>query len=232
MPILNNIEISLNPEKIALSLNRGRENKNVIQGLTEALDEAVKLWNPLALYRVVEVVGVTGETIKLVSEKAGREVTLRLGPKADIMAPAEKAVISVSTIGPALGEEVDRLNKAGQMLESYFLDSVGVTGLGEVGRAVRLEVERLAREMGFGVGPSLAPGSLVGWPVSGQGELLSLLDLETIGVVLNPHGLLVPFKSASGFIGLGREFPSQRVGSVCKYCSLADTCWRRRKDPE
>ncbi len=232
MPILNNIRIDLDPEKIALDLNQGRKNKSVAQGIEKALETAARLWAPSALYETVRVAAVEEEVVRVVSLSDGREVTLRVGPRAELMAPAGEAVISVSTIGPALEEEVARINKSGRMLKGYLLDSVGVTALGEVGRAVRTEVERLAREKGLGVGPSLAPGSLSGWPVSGQRELLSLLDLSLIKVRLNPRCLLLPFKSASGLIGLGREYPSQRVGSICRYCSLAPTCWRRRADPE
>ena len=40
MPVLNQIEISLDPEKIAHDLNRGRENKGIVEGLAKALEAA------------------------------------------------------------------------------------------------------------------------------------------------------------------------------------------------
>ena len=232
MPILDDILIDLDAQKIALALNRGRENATILKGLETALEQAARLWAPLGLYEMVEVVELKGPELRIRSASGPKEAVLKIGPKADLMAPASRAVVSLSTIGPALEEEVARMNKGGQMLEAYLLDSVGVTALGEVGRAVRTRVEELAKEEGLGVGPSMAPGSLVGWPTSGQKDLLSFLDLGSVGVVLNSHFLLNPMKSASGFIGLGRGYPSQRVGSVCRYCSLAPTCWRRKDDPE
>ncbi len=228
---MNDIRIELDPAKVALDLNRGRENKTVILELEKALEKAAGLWAPQGLYETVEVLALEGETIRIRSGWDNREAALRIGPKADLMAPASRAVVSVSTIGPALEREVARLNKADQMLEGYFLDSVGVIALGEVGRAVRTRVEAMAKEQGLGVGPSMAPGSLVGWPTSGQKDLLSFLDLKAVGVELNSSFVLQPAKSASGFIGMGRDYPSQRVGSVCRYCSLAPTCWRRKEDP-
>ena len=231
MPIIKDIEIRLDPRKIAREINRGRENRSILEGLKRAVERAAGLAAPQALYELVEVAGVEGERVRVTPQGGGPEVSLKVGPKADLMARASLAVVSVATLGPALEAEVARINKTDGMLESYLLDSVGVTALGEVGRAVRDEVERLARDKGFGVGPSLAPGSLAGWPTSGQRELLSLLDLERIGVELNTHFLLRPMKSASGLIGLGAEYTSTRVGSVCQYCSLAPTCWRRRDNP-
>ena len=77
--------------------------------------------------------------------------------------------------------------------------------------------------------PSLSPGSLVGWPLRGQRELCALLPLADIGVRLNEYCVLEPHKSVSMVIGLGPEYESHEVGSVCDYCALKDSCWRRRK---
>ncbi len=82
---------------------------------------------------------------------------------------------------------------------------------------------------GWGVSPSLSPGSLVGWPLRGQRELCALLPLADIGVRLNEYCVLEPHKSVSMVIGLGPEYESHEVGSVCDYCALKDSCWRRRK---
>jgi len=137
---------------------------------------------------------------------------------------------AVSTIGPALEDQVSELHASREALDAYMLDSVGVVALGAVGEAMRRAVEERAVELGWGVSPALAPGSLVGWPLRGQRDLCALLPLEAIGVQLNAHHVLEPHKSASTLVGLGPDYPSRRVGSVCRFCSLADTCWRRRKE--
>ena len=93
------------------------------------------------------------------------------------------------------------------------------------------KLEETAADMGWGVSPSLSPGSLVGWSLRGQRELCGLLPLESIGVELNTHCVLEPHKSTSGIIGLGPGYETNKVGSACKYCALQNTCWRRRRDP-
>ncbi len=103
-----------------------------------------------------------------------------------------------------------------------------MVALGAVGEAMRCLAEEAAAERGWGVSPSLSPGSLVGWPLRGQRELCALLPLDEIGVRLNSHCVLEPHKSVSALIGLGPDYESGHVGSVCKYCALQDTCWRRR----
>ena len=111
-----------------------------------------------------------------------------------------------------------------------MLDSVGVVALGAVGDVLRGVVEKRAADLGWGVGAALAPGSLVGWPMRGQQELCSLLPLEEIGVRLNRSFVLEPHKSASMLVGIGPGYTASRVGSVCRFCSLAGRCWRRKKD--
>jgi len=88
---------------------------------------------------------------------------------------------------------------------------------------VRLQVHRVDGEHVY-----LLP---VGWPLRGQRELCSLLPLDEIGVHLNKYYVLEPHKSFSSLIGLGPGYESGQVGSICKYCALRDTCWRRREEP-
>ena len=130
-----------------------------------------------------------------------------------------------------LEKKVQELQDAGDTMAAYMLDSAGVVALGAVGEALRCLVEDTAAELGWGVSPSLSPGSLVGWSLRDQRALCSLLPLEEIGVHLTRYNVLEPHKSASGLVGLGPDYDSAHVGSVCKYCALQDTCWRRREDP-
>jgi hypothetical protein len=144
---------------------------------------------------------------------------------------AQRILVSVATIGPRLEEHVQQLNAAREVMQGYLLDRAGVVALGAVGEAVRCLVEEAAADLGWGLSPSLSPGSLVGWPVRGQRELCSLLPLDTIDVQLNKHCVLQPHKSTSALIGLGPGLSATRVGSGCRYCALQKTCWRRREDP-
>jgi len=155
---------------------------------------------------------------------------LHLGPHADLMAAAELALVSVTTIGPELDAHARRLHQAGKTLPAYLLDCVGVITLGQAGQALRRMAEKRAARQGWGVGPSLGPGSLAGWDLKEQSVLCAGLDLDAIGVRLNASGVLVPHKSASGLIGLGPDYRSRLVGSVCRFCMLSKSCWRAEHD--
>jgi hypothetical protein len=218
-------------EEIVGSRGQRRIQPAVLRDAEEAIVLGQTLWQPAALYDWFDVRVLDGERVTLASANgSGAEAVLHVGPRADLLAGARRALISVATIGPALEERVRELQAAGENLKAYLLDNAGVVALGCAGEAIRGVVEEAAAEMGWGVSPSLSPGSLVGWSLRGQRDLCALLSLEQIGVALNEHCVLVPHKSASALIGLGPGYDSNHVGSVCKYCALQDTCWRRRED--
>jgi hypothetical protein len=195
----------------------------------EAVAMSQDLTAPQALYAEFPVRDVRGERVLLAAgDKGGGRLTV--GPKVDLLAPARWVMVAVYTIGPALERRVHELHSAGDGLLAFMLDSVGVLALGNLGQRLRERAEERATEMGWGVSPALSPGSLVGWPVQGQREVCALLPLAEIGVRLNEHCVLEPHKSVSMVIGLGPGYDTTHVGSVCRYCCLADRCWRRQEE--
>jgi hypothetical protein len=235
MPILRDIPIHLNPEEILASPGRRQVQPDLLSQAEQAIALGQTLWQPVAIYDWFDVQRVDGEHVYLSGEDtlhtSQPSAVLQVGPKADLLDHARRVLVSVITIGPALEQRVQELQAAREGLQSYLLDSAGVVALGSVGEALRCLVEEAAADLGWGVSPSLSPGSLVGWPLRGQRELCALLPIEEIGVQLTNHYVLVPSKSVSGLVGLGPGYESGRVGSVCKYCALQNTCWRRREDP-
>ena len=229
MAIRIDIPIEITALEVSQALCRGRRDASWMQEqVEEAVEQARKLWSPCMVYEWIDILSVTGEAVRVRSQSLDAEVILNIGPHTHLVKPALKAFISVNTIGPRLDETVGILNRQGEMLAAYLMDSVGVVALSKVSDAANRMVETYAGELGWGVGDRLSPGSLKGWPTSGQREICALLDLNHAGLSLSDSGLLVPFKSASGFIGIGPEYKRQSVGSVCSLCNLKETCWRRK----
>jgi uncharacterized membrane protein YgdD (TMEM256/DUF423 family) len=231
MKILDNFSFSLAAEDVLSAQYLGRRDSfpaPILDSARGAIEEGMTLFSPAAVYDEFPVCGFDGETM-ILSAGSG-EARLRIGPKVDLLHAAERVLVGVNTIGPALERRVGELQANREPLEAYMLDAVGVVALGAVGEALRRIAEQRAAELKWGVGAALAPGSLLGWAMNGQRELCSLLPLDAIGVQLNPSCVLEPHKSASFLVGIGPTYRSSRVGSVCRFCALAGSCWRRRKD--
>lgn len=231
MPILRDIPITLTADQVIASRGERRKSPRLLSGAAEAIALGETLWQPQIVYDWFDVKTVEDEYVRLATPNIpDRESTLHIGPKAYLLDSAQRVAISVATIGPALERRVHELQSTGQVLQAYLLDSAGVVALGAAGEAARCLVEEAAAELGWGVGAYLSPGSLVGWRLQGQRTLCALLPVDSIGVRLSKHHVLEPHKSASGLVGIGPGYETTTVGSVCKYCALKNTCWRRRKD--
>ena len=224
MPILRDVDFNLTTEQLLAEQRHKGHQPSLVAAAEKAIALAQPLYAPAIVYDEFETCGIAGHRIKLSADGAG----LTIGPKADLLAPAEWLQTAVYTIGPALEATVSELARAGKLLLSYLLDCAGVLALGSVGERLRILTAEKAAERGWRVSPALSPGSLVGWSLTGQRELCRLLPIADIGVRLNRYCVLKPQKSASVVIGMGRGYESHEVGSVCDYCSLRDSCWRRR----
>lgn len=233
MPVLDSIPIQV--EATEVLARQGQGQKQIRSGLLRDAEEMIglaqMLWQPRAVYEWFDVQAVTRERLKL-SSSDGAAAELHIGPKAHLLSGASLVLVAVGTIGPDLERRVHDMQAAGKMLRSYLLDSAGVVALGSVGEVLRTLAEEAAARRNWGVSAALSPGSLVGWPLQGQRELCALLSLKAIGVRLSDYAVLQPHKSFSTIIGIGPDYDSAKSGSICKYCSLADTCWRRRVQPQ
>jgi hypothetical protein len=234
--VMRDLPVSLETDAV-LQAQLGGRRRAPNPWLVEAAEKAVSLGHelaaPVAAVAEFAVQAVVGQQVVLAADPAseeGRTACLTVGPKADLLAPAQRLFVAVYSIGPALERRVHDLFAAGEGLLAFMLDSCGVVALGAVGEVLRVRTERRAADLGWGVSPALSPGSLVGWPVRGQRELCALLPLSEAGVRLNESCVLVPQKSVSMVMGLGPGYESAHVGSLCHDCCLKDHCWRRRED--
>lgn len=235
MPTLvRDIPIALTADAILESQarkgRRASQSPTARRAAEQAAQMALDLARPAAVWDEFAVADVSGDTLALRTPEGVRELTM--GEGVSLLREASRAFVAVWTIGPELEARATELHRAGDPLLAYLLDTTGVLALGAVGEAVRRIAEERAAAEGLGVSPALSPGSLAGWPVDGQRDLCALLPLGEIGITLTPYAILQPFKSCSALIGSGPGMPSKHVGALCRHCSLAETCWRRREDAE
>jgi len=223
MPILKDLPFSLSADTLARSLGEHGSEPAFLEPVTRVVEMVEDLASPAAAYEVLPVQEV-GDSYAVVSQ----DTRLNLGPHADLLAPAREAFVFLVTLGPAVEERVEQLLKGGDTLEGYLLDSAAIMTLGLASDNLKQMIEARATELGWGVGRRLAPGSLVGWPLRDQDNLVSLLPIQEIGVSITKSHVLVPHKSATGLVGIGPGYEEHTVGTVCYLCNLRATCWRRR----
>ena len=225
MHVLNNIKIDFSIDELFNFLQKDKKiTYDVKKEAIKAFSKASKLCTPAIVYKLMQVEKITNTNLQVRGSNLRTEYVLNIGPNVNLLKPAQMIFVFLYTIGGAIDKESDKENKAGNYIQSYLLDSAGVLMLGKTGDIVNKVVEKEAAQRSWGVGGILSPGSLKGWSLLGQKQITEILDPGLIGVEINEAAVLKPFKSVTSIIGIGPEYPDNKVGPMCQYCSNADIC--------
>lgn len=201
----------------------------MLETAERAYKKGIALLDLKAVYEIFEVDGIEdNNTLKLYLPSKDRRENLYIGSRVTYLEPAKNAVVGLCTAGPRIVEAMEKYSLEEDYLAMYYIDIFAVKALGELSEFFRETVAEMASEKSWGVGPSMQPGSVTGWDVSGQSDLYRLAKGELIGLSVNNSHLLLPRISNSTIIGAGPGYKDMKVGSMCHECVRQDTClWRR-----
>lgn len=233
--ILENITFTWEDLLTNTKKSRRREPSSEMREAAEkAYKKGLSLLDLKAVYEIYDVEGVEGNnSLTLRAENNAFTESIYIGPRISYLAPAVKAVVGLCTAGSSIVEAMDKYSSDEEYLLMYYLDVFAVKALGELSEKLRKRVEEIAAAKGWGVGPSMQPGSVTGWEVSGQSDLHRLGKGNTIGLRVNDSHFLLPRISSSTIIGIGPDYKDVKVGSMCHECIRRETClWRRENVSE
>lgn len=168
---------------------------------------------PAAAVREVRVGEHRHEQVLL---EGGKRLTGAL--VARYLAGAEQVAAVVCTIGP----DLERLAAAQEnLLLTLALDGLGNAAVEAVSQQVCARLGERAQAQGLEAGAPLSPGDPE-WPVEvGQPQIFSLLGSNPAGVRLTEGGMMVPKKTISFVVGIGRQMAQ---ADLCELCSMKDRC--------
>jgi len=143
----------------------------------------------------------------------------------DLFADAEKMVLALATIGPAIETRARTLGKDQQGAGALIVDAVGTIAAEKAADFIEGRIREHFRGQGWRVSRRYAPG-YCGWDIKAQKELLAHFP-DTVGIELTDSCLMLPEKSLSFVCLLGREgdFDWVKVGN-CKVCRREECSYR------
>jgi len=137
---------------------------------------------------------------------------------------AESAAVFLCTAGPRLEAWSRRLILDGDYARGYMVDAAASEAVEAAMDKIQNHLAETVLSRGDRITNRFSPG-YCGWPVSDQHSLFSLLPCGFCGVTLTPSSLMIPIKSVSGIIGIGRSVKFNPY--PCRHCSMKD-CFKRR----
>ncbi len=222
MPVITGPELDLTIDAVLRGQGadpaaiRARSPQLVAEA-ARALEQARPLLDPRLCYERLPVESLRHERLTLAGGGmlSGPLIAQHLGR-------AREVIVMVCTIGGALDELVSAMIRAGDMVYALALDGVGSAAVEALANRACRRFELEAEAQGLQTSIPLSPG-MVGWGVAeGQPQLFSLIDADAIGVTLTDHSLMIPRKSLSMVLGVGKDMLAG--GRTCDFCAMRDTC--------
>jgi hypothetical protein len=218
--VVKDIEVKVDRREICqdLGYEEGRNPKSHISSLIDSqLEESAALIQPQACYTIRPIKDVAGSTLSV----GGLMFTSRrISPT---FSGCSLVAIFVASIGDRLEKKVARLMEKGLALEAFIMESIGSVAVEKAADWLENEIRGMATAKGNKAGWRYSPG-YCDWDITEQKKLFSLLDGKSIGVHLTNTCLMIPRKSISGIIGIGK---SCTTSSACRFCNKKNCLTRR-----
>jgi len=198
-----------------------KPNQNILQITEEEINRGYNFFKPRGIYSLIKIINFTSKgRINLENELVFRFSKSVINQ----LKRASHLLVGVVTIGDFLEKKVSGLFSQGEYLQALALDAVGTVAVEDFSRGVRKLARQEVKEQCFETSRHFSPG-YGGWEVSQQEIIFKSIPVDNIGVRLTKGYMMLPQKSLSWAIGVGKEIitPSEEDNNCgnCqyKYCN-------------
>lgn len=215
-------QIKIDPNEIhsLLGVPGGEVDQHTMQLIDTTIRECREVMSPRGgVVSVDATPSASGEEIAIEGARFHTGKIIR-----NMLKGADAYLFFISTAGPG-PEELSRslLNK-GDYLEGYIADLVGSAIAESVAGQIHEHVRREAVSRELKVTNRYSPGYCA-WETGEQQKLFSLFPDGCCGVTLSESSLMVPVKSVSGVIAMGRSVQYREY--TCEICAMKDCTFRQ-----
>lgn len=222
--IIKHIPLSLTKDGLFRRMGFGGRSRPPAQEIMEQFDLAMAIVKNQSL--------IHGQAVTLVQEisiLSNEAVILTNGNSVPgkriykLMPHATHLVLAICTIGKALETLSRNFVREDDPLMGVMLDSIGSAAVDCLVEETSHRISTMAADMGLMSSSPISPG-MPGLPLETQQILFDLLPADAIDAQLTSSNMMIPFKSSSMIIGLGKEMPTWSKKEVCKKCHLFLHC--------
>lgn len=141
------------------------------------------------------------------------------------LAGAEAYAFFLCTAGTEFEHYQQRLTQEGDMVRVFIADALGSVIAERCADLMEQSLQESVDKLQWHHTNRFSPG-YCGWHVSQQQRLFPLFGGHTCGITLTDSSLMVPIKSVSGIVGLGRNV--RRLDYTCGLCNF-EKCYKRKR---
>ena len=206
MKIIKGIKLNIDREEVLRYQGYSKKkvkkpNQNILLITEEEINRGYNLFKPRGIYSLIKIMNFASEgRINLENELSFRFAKSII----DQLKGASHLLVGVVTIGDFLEKKVSELFSQGEYPQALALDAVGTVAVEDFSREVRKLARQEVKEQDFKTSRHFSPG-YGGWEVSQQEIIFKSIPADNIGVSLTKGYMMLPQKSLSWIIGVGKE---------------------------
>lgn len=230
MKIIKNVKLKIDEDEVlryqGYNKNKAKNPSEVSLQITRGeITHGHNLFEPQGIYSSVK--------IKQISFPDGR-VDLKNGFSLNfsdsiinLLKGTSYLVLGVVTIGSSLENKVSEFFSQGEYPRAIALDAVGTVAVENLSRCIRNLVCQEAKEQYFKITRYFSPG-YGDWDISQQKDIFKIIPTNKIGVNLTESCMILPRKSLSWIIGIGKGVViSSKERDACKICKAKNCQFRK-----
>ena len=230
MKIIKDIKLKIDEDEVlryqGYSKNKIKIPREVIlQIIREEITRSHNLFDPQGIYSPIK--------IKQISFSDGR-VDLENGFVVNfnnlvisLLKGTNCLVLGVVTIGSTLENKVSELFSQGEYPRAIALDAVGTVAVEALSKYVRNLICQEVKDRNLHITRHFSPG-YNDWDISQQKDIFKIIPADKIGVSLTESCMILPRKSLSWIIGIGKDIGMlSKEKDSCKICK-AENCQYRK----
>ncbi|MBI5375819.1 MAG: hypothetical protein HZA77_10310 [Candidatus Schekmanbacteria bacterium] len=223
MKLIKNIPIKIDKDELLKILkikkeSAGKINDNLARLIDEEIARGMKLARPQALYEFRKVINSDGDGVEI-------EGGIKIGENTfkNYMTSIDRICFALVTIGPALEEEADKLQKDGEYTRAMILDAVGSVAVEDAAGNLNHMICDKLKGKKTGISRRFSPG-YGKFKVKEQKKISDIIPFKKIGVALTSSFMMVPQKSISFCLYTGKL--KKEIPGTCNICGMKDCPYR------
>jgi hypothetical protein len=217
----NDVKLNLEAIGRALGYPEGKVPGEILKLIKQEIKNSKDCCSIRGGFRIIDDIIVDPDKSRLVINQ------LVFDPKKIILKQLKRSTslaLFVCTVGSELEKRSRSLIKSGDPISGYIIDALASETVEKAMDNIQDKLADQMKEQGLHITNRFSPG-YCGWQVSEQQKLFSLLPDGFCGIKLTSSSLMIPIKSVSGIIGIGRGVKKREY--PCKICDIKD-CIRRK----
>lgn len=230
MKIIKNIKLKIDEEEVlryqGCHNNKLKKvNKTIMKITREEIERGYNLFEPKGIYSPVK--------IKQISFSGGRvdlknSFSLNFSNSIiNLLKGTNYLILGVVTIGSSLENKVSEFFTQEEYPRAVALDAVGTVAVESLSRYIRNLVCQEAKEQFFKTTRYFSPG-YGDWDISQQKDIFKIIPTNKIGVSLTESCMILPRKSLSWIISIGKGvIISSEERDACKICKAKNCRYRK-----